>query len=200
VAAHVRDRASPLTSRRKRGLCQGVPLHVYVRNGDSRDIRGGVWFSAIQSNHEAEYKRSRRHARRSWCYTALSLFPEKPNDHGVTIDLFLLTLIAIPLYAGLSRLLMNKAGLIPSRGEFIGKGIVLLVSVMIWLVIPGVVREFAPDGEVYGRPIKNPWLRIESFGSILIAWLSYKIAMRIIERDCDEQNDPPGGESAATRF
>jgi hypothetical protein len=124
---------------------------------------------------------------------ALSLFPEKPNDRGVTLAFFLVTLIAILLYAGLSRLLMNKAGLIPSRGEFIGKGIVLLVSVMIWLAIANAVRKFAPGREAYDHPFENPWLWVENFGSILIAWTFYKIAMRIIVRDCDGQNDPPDG-------
>jgi hypothetical protein len=108
-----------------------------------------------------------------------------------------LFLLIVSLYVVLSRFVMIREGLTPSRGEFIGKEILVLTALGIWFTVSQLVHEFAPGRENYDSPIESPWLWIENFGSILAAWVFYRLAMRIIEKRRDEEIDQPDGGSAA---
>ena len=91
------------------------------------------------------------------------------------------TLLVLPLYVYLSRFLMIKENLTPVRGEFIGKGIVLIISCQIWLASNQLINYFIPLK--HGSEIReDKWMSVSVFGSIFIAILFYKSAMFIINR------------------
>jgi hypothetical protein len=118
-------------------------------------------------------------------FSALLLFPERPNDYGLSPDLLLLTLIAILLYVSLSRLLMSQAGLVPAKGEFIGKGTVLLVSVQIYTLSSKVAEPYLSDAThepKAGFYDSDLMFGIMTLGPLCAAIVFYKLSMRFIKK------------------
>ncbi len=102
--------------------------------------------------------------------------------------LLLATIATITAYILVSRFLMIREGLTPKpKGEFVGRGIISVIAVQIWLVGTQIAN-------VYAIPImeKRPWGIISGgflggFGPIIIAWVFHKVAMRFIKEDKAEQ-------------
>jgi len=82
------------------------------------------------------------------------------------------TLCVVPVYVLVSRFLMMKEGFIPVRGEFIGKGIVLIIAFEIGLSGFSYIDELAPIEPPLDLARLAPWI---------LAWLVYKVSTRIIE-------------------
>ena len=112
------------------------------------------------------------------------------------IPLFIFTLFVIPLYIYVSKFLMIKENLTPVKGEFIGKGIVLIISWQIWLAANQLVNYFAPVKK--GTNIKEePWMGVGVLGSIFIAVLFYKSVMFILNKRNLEAKDVCGNAAAS---
>ena len=96
-------------------------------------------------------------------------------------DLLLLlvgSFIMIPVYVAISKFLMKKEGLIPEQGEFIGKGIVGLVS---WVLCLACFQLFTQN-KIPDDNLDKPWQAILSLSPIIIAFVFYRICIRIIEK------------------
>jgi hypothetical protein len=94
------------------------------------------------------------------------------------------SLLAIPAYAFVSKYVMTRESLTPEpRGEFIGKGIILLVALQIWSVGSDAIDAYAPVKEGYSHIKEEPWDTLAIIGPILIAWLFYSISVRILGTD-----------------
>jgi hypothetical protein len=114
-----------------------------------------------------------------------------PNYAGAMI--LILTLAVIALYVTLSRFLMGKEGLIPSRGEFIGKGIVLLITLQIY----GISSQWLVFGGIDKSPVLLEPLGIRLLVACLIPCAFYVVAVRLIKRNRGKEIDPPDSGNAA---
>ena len=101
---------------------------------------------------------------------------------GNYLSLFIATLIAIPIYVIISKILMIKEGLSPIKGEFVGRGIVTIIALQIWIISSQMVDHFAPVEKGYTHIKEEPWESVGTFGSIFIAWVFYKVAMLFIKK------------------
>ncbi|MEI8246544.1 MAG: hypothetical protein WCI51_11980 [Lentisphaerota bacterium] len=115
-----------------------------------------------------------------------SIMPNSIGDrdvkHGFMLSLLLATIAVIPIYILISRFLMIRAGLTPKpKGEFVGKGIILILAWQIWLAGSEIARIYDP---------KEPWgitFALCVFGPTIIAYTFYKVSMRLLREDKTEQ-------------
>ncbi len=96
------------------------------------------------------------------------------------ILMLIATLVIIPVYVFISKYWMKKAGLQPVKGEFVGKGIILILAWEIWFVCSSVHMEFLMAD---GLPHDQEMLlgAIAFVGTILIPVIFYKLAVRAIK-------------------
>ncbi|MFA6101482.1 MAG: hypothetical protein WCV67_01450 [Victivallaceae bacterium] len=115
-----------------------------------------------------------------------SIMPNSIGDldvkHGFMLSLLLATITVIPVYILISRFLMIREGLTPKpKGEFVGKGIILIISWQIWLAGAQIAKTYEP---------KERWGIIFAlclFVPIIIAYTFYKVSMRLLREDKTEQ-------------
>ena len=89
-------------------------------------------------------------------------------------------LLAVFLYTSISKFVMKKEGLIPDeKGEFIGRGILLLMSIWVMLSSSEIVREFAPKDKQHSQVLESPWEYIDGLGTILLAVIFYNIGVKL---------------------
>ena len=128
--------------------------------------------------------------------------PSLPNYIASTLSFLLATAVVIPVYIFVSRFLMIQAGLKPKpKGEFVGKGILLILSWQIWDVVWRIFDAYAPikKGSLYIK--EEPWGILGFIGSIIIACLFYKVSMRFIEKDkAEPENIQPTARKTADKF
>lgn len=117
-------------------------------------------------------------------WLAASSKPLYPESVEGSLSFLAASLLAIPAYAFVSKYVMTRESLTPKpRGEFIGKGIILLIALQIWSVGRDAIDAYAPVREGYSHIKKEPWDAIGIFGPILTAWLFYSISVRILGTD-----------------
>jgi hypothetical protein len=101
-----------------------------------------------------------------------------------TLPFLTASLLAIPAYVFVSKHVMARESLTPEpRGEFIGKGIILLIALQIWSVGGDAIDAYAPLREGYSHIKEEPWDTLGVIGPIFIAWLFYSISVRILGTD-----------------
>jgi len=109
-----------------------------------------------------------------------------PNHIGKPISFLLITIAAILLYIPVSRFLMVRVGLTPKpKGEFVGRGIISVIAVQIWLAGTEIAKIYEPK-ELWGIVFA-----LYAFGPIIIAWVFHNVAMRFIKEDKAEQAEQP---------
>lgn len=94
-------------------------------------------------------------------------------------DLFAAMCFGVPLYVGLSKLLMRRAEIQPVRGEFFGKGTLQLAAFFLWISLmnwaPELENSFAEQGS---------GLELLCFlGVLLLPYVLYRVAVRCWVRD-----------------
>ena len=98
--------------------------------------------------------------------------------HILMLSLLLTTISIITIYILISRFLMLREGLTPKpQGEFVGRGIISIIVVQIWLAGTEIAKIYEP---------KEPWgiiFALCAFGPIIIAWIFHKVAMRFIKEE-----------------
>lgn len=94
------------------------------------------------------------------------------------------TMFMVPVYVFVSRFVMMKEGLVPAKGEFIGKGIAVIVALAI--AISG-------DQSTEAIPADSPWGLVRLV-PLLVAGLFYGTSRLVIERVKDKEQDEAEGE------
>jgi len=108
------------------------------------------------------------------------------NHISSSSRLLLITIVAILIYIPVSRFLMLREGLIPKpKGEFVGKGIILIIAVQIWLAGTEIARAYLPKDFAAREWIIGDSIKV--IAPILIALIFYKVAMKFIQEDKTEQ-------------
>lgn len=110
-------------------------------------------------------------------------------EHGNMLTLFLATIAAVTGYIFVSRFLMLREGLLPKpKGEFVGKGIILIIAVEIFIVGSEIARAYLPK-DFAARPwnISDIIELILGLAPIIIACIFYKFAIKFIQEDKAEQ-------------
>jgi hypothetical protein len=112
------------------------------------------------------------------------LEPALPKHIGRMLSWLITTAAVIPVYIFASRFLMIQAGLVPElKGEMVGRGILLIISFQIWLVGSEICDAYAPIKKGYSHIKEEPWEAVSVIGPILLAWIFYKVAMRLVKKD-----------------
>ena len=99
------------------------------------------------------------------------------NHTGASFSLLIMTIAAVLIYIPVSRFLMIREGLTPKpKGEFVGKGIILIIALQIWLVGS---QALSPLEAKSSSTIVVGALVL--FVPLIIACIFYKVSMKIIE-------------------
>jgi hypothetical protein len=93
-------------------------------------------------------------------------------------SLFVSVLVVLPLNAGVCRYVMRASGVVPVRGEFVGKGSYMLLAFLLWWIL-------SPIGiELYDAYQMNNLLDVLfGFLPILIPYILYRLAVKYLVRD-----------------
>lgn len=84
------------------------------------------------------------------------------------------TLCVVPFYLLVSRFVMKKEGLVPAKGEFVGKGIVIIIALEIGQCGFDYIDRLVPIESPLESVRLAPWL---------VAWLFYAVSTRIIGKN-----------------
>jgi len=103
-----------------------------------------------------------------------------PEGSAGQISLLFGALCVIPCYVFVSNQLILGEGLIPTKGEFIGRKIVVLLTFQVWVVFSMLIDEFAPVKQGFTHVKETPWNFVGFIGSFLFAWIFYKLAMKFV--------------------
>lgn len=98
------------------------------------------------------------------------------------VVLFISVALVLPLYARLSSWVMVASDVVPLKGEFIGRGCYQLLAVFLWMALSNAFGDPTQKSET-----NDILLSIETFGPILVAYLSYKLAVKLWVRDTFDQ-------------
>ena len=110
-----------------------------------------------------------------------------PNHIGTPSSLLIMTIVVILIYIPISRFLMLREGLTPKpNGEFVGKKIILIIAIEIFVVGSEMIHAYSPNN-FEPRPLRIVAILIAYAAPILIAWIFYKVAMKFIQEDKTEQ-------------
>ncbi len=92
-------------------------------------------------------------------------------------------LLMIPLYVVLSKLLILAEGLTAIKGEFVGKGILTIIALLIWFSLARLadVVVFAREGDSYLPREPWAWGLVGFILPIVIACAFYKISARLMK-------------------
>jgi len=105
-----------------------------------------------------------------------------PEKFTGQISLLFGSLCAIPCYLLVSKKLILGEGLVPTKGEFVGRRLIGLLTFQVWFVLTSLIDEFAPVEPGYSYVKETPWEFVGFFGPFLGAWVFYKLAMRFVAR------------------
>jgi len=108
------------------------------------------------------------------------------DPDGVSLDILVATLVAVPIYAITCRAIMNREG-IPTRGyrEFISKWVIAVVAFQIWGLGTDLARthiDLTIDSSIF--PI------LLGLSPVFIAWGFYRVAVWYVERGRTTSPDP----------
>jgi hypothetical protein len=92
------------------------------------------------------------------------------------------TIISIPFYVALCKILMKREGLTPIKGEFIGKGLITLIAWLVYFCCSELLRLFD-----LANLEKQSFLLslVVVLGPIIVAMLFYKLAMQLISKNSE---------------
>ena len=106
-----------------------------------------------------------------------------PEDTGYSISFFIATILVIPLYIAIAKFFILREGKAPLRkGEFVGRGIITLLGIMIWLVLNQIIMEYAPVEQGFKNVKEFPWRLLASIAPFIIALLFYKVALTVLKK------------------
>lgn len=109
-------------------------------------------------------------------------FSDRFEDNFAMLSVLIATIIIIPVYILISKKIIKSEKMeVISKGEFIGKGILTLLSWEIWLALIELARVFVPVKEGF-------WNFLGFIVSILIALVFYKIASGMLNIKDVEQS------------
>jgi hypothetical protein len=96
--------------------------------------------------------------------------------------LLLAAVIILPTYILLSKFLMKREGLTPIKGEFIGRGVMQIIALLIWISGSTVIDSFKlmDQGNVV-------LALVSGLAPLIIAVVFYDIATKIIEKNNAKQ-------------
>ncbi|MGJ8648738.1 MAG: hypothetical protein ACSHX4_00135 [Opitutaceae bacterium] len=100
------------------------------------------------------------------------------NGFSFGIVVFVSVALVLPVYARLSRWVMEASNVVPLKGEFIGRGCYQILAVFLWMTLSNAFGDPSRESEA-----NDILLSIQTFGPILVAYLSYKLAVRLWVRD-----------------
>lgn len=99
------------------------------------------------------------------------------------LSLFASLLIMLPLYAGLSQLVMRRSGIVSVKGEFIGRGCYLIFALLLWQMLMALVPSHAERLET--DTVFDLLLPLMPF---IVPYALYRLAVKYLVRDTiDEQ-------------
>ena len=101
-----------------------------------------------------------------------------------SISTLLATVFGILLYVVLARLLLRKEGIaITGVQGLVGRGLVFLVSIQIFLAGADITRVYAPLREDMARDLTSLWALLGIFYSALLAWAVHRVALKLLKID-----------------
>jgi len=106
---------------------------------------------------------------------------ENPID--LVLALFVSVLAVLPSYTGVARYVMRASGIVPVKGEFVGKGSYMILAFLLWSILSPMGIELSEDYQA------DTLLDLGFiFGPIIISYTLYRIAVKYWVRDTfDEQ-------------
>ncbi len=93
---------------------------------------------------------------------------------------FMFSLTVIPVYVFISRYVLIKEGFSPKRNEYVSKGMLMIVSTVIWGSCSGLVDAFSPIIEGYFNIKEFHWEMTMFFGPVIFAWIYYLTAKKLL--------------------
>jgi len=94
---------------------------------------------------------------------------------------FIMTFVGVGLYTVLARFLIEKEESVTlGFRDFIGRGVATVLAWEMWFLLSAAVRYFFPSGD-YPFFVSLGSLPL-FIGPVLVAWLSFKLMIRILER------------------
>jgi len=112
-----------------------------------------------------------------------------PKSYGEDLAMLSGALVAIPVYVKTSRFLMARAGLIPKqRGEFVGKGIALIL-VLLTLNLMGSLFGYFVGDEKVSEFLASEWGTLGFLGLIILIYLTYQVSVGYREAGAKEKRE-----------
>lgn len=106
------------------------------------------------------------------------LWGEWEGGFAFGVVLFVSVALSLPIYARSSRWVMETADVVPLKGEFIGRGCYQMLAFFLWMALSNAF------GDPTNRSEANDiLLSLQTFGPILVAYLSYKLAVKLWVHD-----------------
>lgn len=115
-----------------------------------------------------------------------SLF-ENLIELNIMILLLIAMILILPIYIFLSKFLMKQEGLTPIKGEFISRGIIKSIAVLIWLSGSSMIDIHSNLGLKDRLSINLLIDLVSGLAPLIIAVAFYDIAMKIIEKNNAKQ-------------
>lgn len=105
------------------------------------------------------------------------LWDESRNGFAFGVVLLITVALALPVYARLSSWAMEASDVVVLKGEFVGRGCYQLLAVFLWMALSNAF------GETGRSEANDTLLAVKTFGPIIVAFVSYKIAVKLWVRD-----------------
>ena len=113
----------------------------------------------------------------------------------MAVLIFLSMLVLLPIYAGLSSLVLQRSGITPVKGEFVGRGSYLVFALLLWVMLQGVLPSHFERIET-GTPLDLLVVMLP----VVIPYVLYRLAVKYLVRETIEQEvalDHPSKAEAA---
>ncbi|CAA6692067.1 Unannotated [Lentimonas sp. CC19] len=103
-------------------------------------------------------------------------------------------LIMLPLYAGLSKFVMKRSGIVSVPGEFVGSGCYLIFALLLWQVLQALLmdhREVLETGTLLDMLIM--------LVPFVVPYIAYRLAVKYLVRDTIDQQVALDSRSSSQR-
>jgi hypothetical protein len=110
-----------------------------------------------------------------------------PKSYGEDLAMLVGAVFAIPIYVKTSRFLMARVGVVPKqKGEFVGKGIVLITALLTLNLMGSLVEHFVGAKKVADL-IGSEWGVLSFIGAIYLIYLSHEVYVGYREAGAKEE-------------
>lgn len=113
----------------------------------------------------------------------LAFFSEEQQEAYSGVSLCVAILLSIPTYIYFSKALIKYEGLVPVKGEFIGKRLFLVLAWLLGLYLMSANAESTANEMGHNQITDAYWELAKFFGAILVPIAFYKIATKIFVRE-----------------